>query len=415
MFFLCDSPQYVAAVKNEQMLQSFPEAMNFSSAEPCFLHPCYTGEAIKKVHVEGFGKLNTISTALQTKMRDFLARKIGVDVPIENFVYSLSTFRTFKAVLNCLPKLPEYKDKAAAGTVFLSPQGAYYLFNRIAGGVLKSDDSIETIWTHKDERYKLCAEDIQTWAEEHKERLAGRPLLLILENPSICGHLYTAEELKDIDAVCRAHNIYVFTDEVYRETYHPGEAFEPLAPHVKGLDNIISVFALSKSYGNLQYSLSFARMSAPLRHLVLGYLGDDWRSTTLHHNFITEAIIDEQDTSYLDEARATYAHKKKIVTKHIEDLNTRLPRPLKMIYEPQAGYATVIDFTEAAMGVKEFEVDEEFPHHMDLFARLAEAGLVLQSLHASGVRNRLCFRMVYGNRSEEEIARAFQIIESVLT
>ena len=390
--------------------------MNFSSAEPCFLHPCYHSQDFKEIGFSDFGKLNTVSLEFQDKMRQFLARKIGTDIPQQNFVYSLSTFRIFRALLNSLPRV--HNSPTTEGdddtTVLLSPQGAYFLFNRIAGGVLEQDDCIQTVWTNKDERYKLCAEDIQRWVNENIEKFKGRPLLLLLENPSICGHLYTAEELQKIAHVCKNHNIYIFTDEVYRETYHSEETFVSLASQTQDLGNIISVFALSKSYGNLQYSLSFARVPENLQKFILGYVGDDWRSTTLHHNLMIETIFNEKDISYLEDARRVYKHKAELVTKYIQDLNKNLERPLKIIHQPQAGFATVIDFTEAVMGVVEFPVDPQFAHHIRLFKALAEKGLLLQSLHASGIRNRLCFRMVYGKNSEEEIKRAFDIIKETI-
>ena len=415
MHYSNKTSQYIAAAENEKLLSSYPDALDFSSADPVFLHPSYYSDDFKNIHLAGYQKLNKISEEMLKKMRAFLAGKIQVDVPEENFVYSLSTFRIFRAVLNCLPRVYETADNTRDDTtVLLSPQGLYFLFNRITGDVLKHDDCIETIPTNTDKRYKLCAEDIQAWADDRGDKFRGRPLLLLLENPSTCGHLYTAEELKAIDTVCDKHNIYIFTDEVYRETYHEGEEFLPLAAHTKNLERTISVFALSKSYGNLQYSLSFARVPAKLKSLVCGYVGDDWRSTTLHHNYITHSILESEDTAYLAKARKAYTEKKKLVTQCIKDLNTRLKRPIEIVFEPQAGYATVMNFTKTIKADDEIAFDPEFKEHIKLFKKFADKGLIIQSLHASGIHNELCFRMVYGKHSEADIAKAFHIIEDVI-
>lgn len=412
---LCEAEQYKEALKNEQRTGLYPNALNLSNAEPGFIHPFYFSDEIKEFDFTKFGRLNHITEDFETEMRQFLANKIGADVHPDNFVYSLSIFRILKSVLKCLPHLDNqrYSGKKTS-TVVLSPQGCYYLFNRIAGSVIRTDDCIQTVWTYKDERYKLCADDIDKWVKENKHKFEDRPLILIFENPSVCGHLYDETELREIYDTCRHHDIFIFTDEIYRETHHPGEKFTSLGSVVPYLDGTISAYALSKGYGNLQYSLSFARMSPQLADLCNAYVGDDWRSTTLYHNAIAQKIFREDNAEYLEKARHQYKEKTAFVISLIHKMNEDLEKPVKIIHEPQAGYAIVVDFTQSILGVREFEVDHDFKHHWDFFTKCAEAGVVIQSMHAAGVRNRLCFRIVYGRHNKADLEKSFETIKSVI-
>jgi aspartate aminotransferase len=64
-------------------------------------------------------------------------------------------------------------------------------------------------------------------------------------NPT--GYLYSREEMEKLKAICLRHNLYLFSDEAYREFCYDGEYVS--AMHLEGLDeNVILMDTISKRY-----------------------------------------------------------------------------------------------------------------------------------------------------------------------
>jgi len=64
-------------------------------------------------------------------------------------------------------------------------------------------------------------------------------------NPT--GYLYSREEMEKLKAICLKHNLYLFSDEAYREFCYDGDYVS--AMHMEGLDeNVILMDTISKRY-----------------------------------------------------------------------------------------------------------------------------------------------------------------------
>ena len=64
-------------------------------------------------------------------------------------------------------------------------------------------------------------------------------------NPT--GYLYSREEMEKLKAICLKHNLYLFSDEAYREFCYDGEYVS--AMHLEGMDdNVILMDTISKRY-----------------------------------------------------------------------------------------------------------------------------------------------------------------------
>ena len=64
-------------------------------------------------------------------------------------------------------------------------------------------------------------------------------------NPT--GYLYSRDEMEKLKAICLKHNLYLFSDEAYREFCYDGEYVS--AMHLEGLDNnVILMDTISKRY-----------------------------------------------------------------------------------------------------------------------------------------------------------------------
>ena len=64
-------------------------------------------------------------------------------------------------------------------------------------------------------------------------------------NPT--GYLYSRQEMEDLKTICLQHNLYLFSDEAYREFCYSGEYIS--AMHLSGLDeNVVLMDTISKRY-----------------------------------------------------------------------------------------------------------------------------------------------------------------------
>jgi aspartate aminotransferase len=64
-------------------------------------------------------------------------------------------------------------------------------------------------------------------------------------NPT--GYLYSYEEMQQLRDIIRKHNLYLFSDEAYREFCYEGKQIS--AMHLEGVDdNVIIMDTISKRY-----------------------------------------------------------------------------------------------------------------------------------------------------------------------
>jgi aspartate aminotransferase len=64
-------------------------------------------------------------------------------------------------------------------------------------------------------------------------------------NPT--GYLYSRQEMEDLKTICLKHNLYLFSDEAYREFSYSGEYVSAL--HLSGMDNhVVIMDTVSKRY-----------------------------------------------------------------------------------------------------------------------------------------------------------------------
>lgn len=78
--------------------------------------------------------------------------------------------------------------------------------------------------------------------------------ILICSPNNPTGYLYSREEMEALKKICLKHNLYLFSDEAYREFCYPpeggrGDGDYVSAMHLKGLDeNVVLIDTISKRY-----------------------------------------------------------------------------------------------------------------------------------------------------------------------
>lgn len=85
--------------------------------------------------------------------------------------------------------------------------------------------------------------------EEFEKRISDRTKAIIICNPNNpTGYVYTKEELNKLRKLVLKHDLYLFSDEVYREFCYDGEAFVS-AMELEGLEEHVILFdSVSKRY-----------------------------------------------------------------------------------------------------------------------------------------------------------------------
>lgn len=132
-------------------------------------------------------------------------------------------------------------------------------------------------------------------------------------NPT--GYLYSRQEMEDLKTICLKYNLYLFSDEAYREFSYSGEYVS--AMHLTGLDqNVILMDTVSKRYSacgarlgafvtknkavyDAAMKFAQARLSPPGLAQILG-----------------EAAVD-LPASYFDEPKAEYLSRRDLLVKRL--------------------------------------------------------------------------------------------------
>ena len=84
--------------------------------------------------------------------------------------------------------------------------------------------------------------------EEFEKKVTSKTRAIVICNPNNpTGYLYTAEEMEALKILIKKHNLYLFSDEAYREFCYDGKQVS--AMHLSGVDdNVVMMDTISKRY-----------------------------------------------------------------------------------------------------------------------------------------------------------------------
>ncbi|HEY1871108.1 MAG TPA: pyridoxal phosphate-dependent aminotransferase [Chitinophagaceae bacterium] len=154
--------------------------------------------------------------------------------------------------------------------------------------------------------------------EDFEKLITPKTKAIIICNPNNpTGYLYSRDEMEALKKICLNHNLYLFSDEAYREFCYDGEYIS--AMHLKGLEeNVVLMDTISKRYSacgarigalvtknksvyDAAMKFAQARLSPPGLAQILG-----------------EAAVDLPD-HYFDEPKAEYLARRDLL---VSRLNT---------------------------------------------------------------------------------------------
>lgn len=126
-----------------------------------------------------------------------------------------------------------------AGDEVLAPEPFYANCN---GFAVEAGVTIKTITSSIENGFALPT------AEAFKKAITPRTRAILICNPNNpTGYLYSREELEVLKQLCLQHNLYLFSDEAYREFCYSGQHFSAMS--LEGMDNhTILIDTISKRY-----------------------------------------------------------------------------------------------------------------------------------------------------------------------
>ena len=167
---------------------------------------------------------------LRTKMVAYYAG-YGIDLsPDEIIITTGGSEAVLFAFMACLNPGDE--------VILTDPSYANYMaFALSCGAVLKP------VRTSIDDGFRLPP------VEEFEKQITPRTRGILICNPNNpTGYLYTREEMQQIRDLVRKYNLFLFSDEVYREFIYNGKPYIS-AMHLKGIDeNVVLIDSVSKRY-----------------------------------------------------------------------------------------------------------------------------------------------------------------------
>lgn len=166
----------------------------------------------------------------RTKLVDYY-KKYDIELtPDEIIITSGGSEAVLFAFLSCLNP----------GDEIIVPEPAYanYMAFAISAGAV-----IRTITTTINEGFSLPR------VEKFEELINERTRAILICNPNNpTGYLYTRKEMNQIRDIVKKYDLYLFSDEVYREFIYTGSPYIS-ACHLKGIeDNVVLIDSVSKRY-----------------------------------------------------------------------------------------------------------------------------------------------------------------------
>ncbi len=157
--------------------------------------------------------------------------------------------------------------------------------------------------------------------EDFEKIITPKTKAILICNPNNpTGCLYSKEDLEQLGALVKKHNLFLFVDEVYREFCYDGLEFFSVL-NLEGLENNVAVVdSISK-----RYSACGARIGAIIsrnQELVEANtkLGQFRLCAPILGQMVAEAIL-ENDGNYLAEAQSEYARRRELLFNRLSKMD----------------------------------------------------------------------------------------------
>jgi aspartate aminotransferase len=278
--------------------------------------------------------------SLRAKMVGYYA-EYGIDIsPDEIIITSGGSEAIMFAYMACLNPGDEI--------IITDPSYANYMAFAVSCGAV-----IKPVKTHIENGFKLPS------VEEFEKQITDKTRAILICNPNNpTGYLYTRREMNQIRDLVKKYDLYLFSDEVYREFIYTGSPYIS-ACHLEGIEeNVVLIDSVSKRYSECGIRIgALITKNEQLRQAVMKFC-QARLSPPLIGQIAAEASLEEPET-YTRDTYDEYVERRKCL---IDGLN-RIPGVYSPI--PMGAFYTVarlpVDDSEkfCAWCLSEFDYEGE--------------------------------------------------------
>ncbi len=155
--------------------------------------------------------------------------------------------------------------------------------------------------------------------EAFEKAITPKTKAIVICNPNNpTGYLYSREEMETLKQIIIKHNLYLFSDEAYREFCYSGSHFS--AMQLEGVDdNIVLMDTISKRYSACGGRIgAFVTRNAALFNTAMKF-AQARLSPPSYAQILGEAAIDLPD-NYFDTTKAEYLLRRDIIVKRLNQM-----------------------------------------------------------------------------------------------
>lgn len=285
--------------------------------QPDIKTPACAQEALQKFHkdVLEYSPSQGIRS-LRTKMVGYYA-EYGIDIsPDEIIITTGGSEAIMFAYMACLNPGDEI--------IVTDPSYANYMAFAISCGAV-----VKSVKTHIEDGFKLPP------VEEFEKQITDKTRAILICNPNNpTGYLYSKKEMMQIRDLVKKYDLYLFSDEVYREYIYTGSPYIS-ACHLEGIQqNVILIDSVSKRYSECGIRIgALITKNKEVRKAVMKFC-QARLSPPLIGQLVAEASLDTPE-EYLREVYDEYVERRKCL---IDGLN-RIPGVYSPI--PMGAFYTV--------------------------------------------------------------------------
>ena len=278
--------------------------------------------------------------SLRAKMVQYYA-EYGIDIsPDEIIITTGGSEAIMFAYMACLNPGDEI--------IVTDPSYANYMAFAISCGAV-----VKSVKTHIEDGFKLPP------VEEFEKQITDKTRAILICNPNNpTGYLYTKQEMRQIRDLVKKYDLYLLSDEVYREFIYTGSPYIS-ACHLEGIEqNVVLIDSVSKRYSEWGIRIGALVTKNPQVKDAVMKLCQARLSPPLLGQIVAEASI-EGTEDYAAEMYEEYVERRKCL---VDGLN-RIPGVYSPI--PMGAFYTIaelpVDDTEnfARWMLETFRIDNE--------------------------------------------------------
>ncbi len=181
----------------------------------------------------------------------------------------------------------------------------YYEAIKMTGGVPL------ILYTGEETGFKISAKQLE-------EAVTDKTKAIILNNPSNpTGMLYSRKELEEIAEVCKKHDLYVLSDEIYYKLVYDGKEFVSFASlSADAKERTILINGVSKTYAMTGWRIGYTASNKQLAKVMGNYLSHSTSApSTISQYASEEALLGEQTS--VEEMRKVFEKRRDHIVERV--------------------------------------------------------------------------------------------------